>query len=793
MTGFRTGVASRTVRRRAGRVSPWILVLAVAGGMGLLFLLPAVIMLLLPQEETSAEWGIARAELPDGTILVLEDVTVGTGHMLEVTVPNQRPPMLPWQGLETQQIRTSTMNEQPVIWLSRRDPETARHLDFDWWLYSVAEDSNGGELEDSNAGLNYIYSSGSGSTSGSRPLSMTRSGITGSSDGILIAHSSLPQIRHEGDSLRLKFYNADDELVAELDVPHVTPPAPVWEPDALPITAEAGDLKVTIAGVSGRVDTWTSDKRVVVRPRVDFDLEFERNGEPAPHWYARSTNLADALGNECGSWDCRLSTGEAAWKVSMQLVRRDEATFAEDEIWELPGLPLPGDDQQHLVGQTETIQGLDVTFEGAGGRGTTSFQGLERSGSGMTYSGSVFGKRFRIENTTAHSSVPARTPPGSGVVKTTVESEFPFVMFNRSTRSNIHNVSLAAVDDQGRSVKTHGPTQVGTLWFWFIQPEEGAQSLDLKVVVQKVRQIEFFVAPPEFPRPRHLRPLPNAELARRLSEATARPLMYASRRTHDVEIMRLDPGSGLTNLTNSPASDSGCAWSPDGSRIAFASDRTGSLELYVMNADGSELVQVTDFAGVDRTPTWSPDGKQLCFTRTIEGNNWELFRINADGTDPVNLTNHPAADADPAWSPDGSRIAFTSTRDGRSYWLYVMDADGSNVQKVSETPSGHVYPAWSPDSRQLVFTGQVDGASELFICDSNGSNERQLTKLGGLNSLAAWSPDDWIAFVHRAEGDLHEQGSIWVIRPDGRDAKEIVPFEAYIGSGAGRPAWHPGP
>ncbi|MFG0331845.1 MAG: TolB family protein, partial [Maioricimonas sp. JB049] len=146
-----------------------------------------------------------------------------------------------------------------------------------------------------------------------------------------------------------------------------------------------------------------------------------------------------------------------------------------------------------------------------------------------------------------------------------------------------------------------------------------------------------------------------------------------------------------------------------------------------------------------------------------------------------------------AGSPDGCRFALTSTRVGLSYWLYVGDADGTNVRKISETPSGHVYPAWSPDGRQLVFTGSAGQQSELFVCDVDGSNERQLTELGGLNSLAAWSPDGWIAFVHREEGDRHEQGGIWVIRPDGSDAREIVPFEAYLGQGAGRPAWQPVP
>ncbi|MFG0332496.1 MAG: TolB family protein, partial [Maioricimonas sp. JB049] len=658
MTGFRTGVAPRSVSSRAGRLSPWVLILAVAGGMGLLFLLPAVIMLLLPQNDRAAEWGIARTEMPDGTILVLEDVKIGSGHVFEVTVPNQRQPMFPWQVPETQQIRTSTMYDRPVIWLSRRDPETGRHLDFDWWLYSIAEDGNGGEFEDSGAGLNYISGTGSGSTSGSRPLRLSSFGTAGRNTAMVVAHASLPQIRHEGESFRLKFYNVDEQLVAELDVPHVPPAAPTWEPEPFPIVRQAGDLTVTVAGATGRVDTWTSDQRMVVRPRVDFDLRFEQNGEPAPHWYSQYTRLFDPLGNEGDGWDCQLSTSEPAWKVRMQLVRTDEATFAEDEIWQVPGIEIPGENQSTLLEQQNTVQGMDLKLAAIGGPGEMPYMGLDRSGSGMSYSGNVFGKRFHIESNVIRS--PGAMSPGR--TDTRIEAEVPYVVFSSPVRSNHHKVSLSAVDDQGRPVKTEGPRQVGSLWFWFFQPQEGAQSLDLTLNVQQVRQIEFFVAPPEIPRPRYLRPLADAELARRLAEVTTRPLLFASRRSHDAEIVRLDPAAGLTNLTNVAATDSGCAWSPDGSRVAFTSDRTGNMELFVMNADGTGPIQVTDFPGVDRTPTWSPDGKQLCFTRITEGNNWELFRINADGTDPVNLTRHPAADADPAWSPDGSRIALTSTR-----------------------------------------------------------------------------------------------------------------------------------
>jgi|GEM_PF-2655707 len=792
MTAARLDSDLQRPARRSGRVAPWILVVVIATGMGLLFLLPVVVMLLMPAGEEERTWGIAQATMEDGTILVVEGVTVGSSHSLDVAKAIRAPSWLPWQEPETHPFRMTTASDQVIVWFSRRDPETGRYLDFDWWLYSVADDGQGHTFEDTDAGLNYVHDSGSGSYGGPRPLLISAtSTAAGLSSGIVVARSSLPQIRHDGDSFRLKVYDVNHKQVAELDVPHVTPPAPTWQPETLPITKQAGDLQVTVQNVTGRANQWTSNNRLIVQPVVEFDLDFEQNGQPASEWYAQNIELSDPLGNKAHAWDCRLSQGEPAWKVTMQLARRDDAQFSEQEIWPLPDLEIPDASTFATMALPEVIQGVPLVLEGIGGPGTTVVQGLDRSGSGGSYSGSVFGRPFSIETRGNHSHG-GGVPPALST--TTVKCSVPFVVFSRTVHSGSHQVSLLAEDHQGRPIKTVGPKHVGSLEFWFLDLPEEAKTVHLKLIIQQLRSIEFFISPDHVALLEHLHPLSEHDLASRLAAVTSRPLLYGSNRIGNVEIFRLDPTGGLTNLTQSPALNSGCAWSPDGSRIAFVSDRPGNMELFVMSADGSGVTQLTDFPGDDRTPTWSPDGTQLCFTRTDEENNWELYRINADGSDLVNLTNHSAADADPAWSPDGSRIAFTSTRNGNTYWLYTMNADGSDVQLVSRRPSGNVYPAWSPDSRQIVFTGQVDGAQELFVCDANGENERQLTKLGGLNTLAAWSPDDdWIAFIHVGNPRRNSQGSIYVIRPDGSDLREIVPLEAFVGHGAGRPAWQPGP
>ena len=131
-------------------------------------------------------------------------------------------------------------------------------------------------------------------------------------------------------------------------------------------------------------------------------------------------------------------------------------------------------------------------------------------------------------------------------------------------------------------------------------------------------------------------------------------------------------GVEIANLTNS-ASDFSHAWSPDGNRIAFASNRDGPVDLYVMNADGSGVVRVDTGVGMAWDPTWSPDGTRLAFTCVVDpvssswwtaSDNVDICAINTDGSGFARLTSEPGYDAEPDWSPDGGRILFVTDRYG---------------------------------------------------------------------------------------------------------------------------------
>ncbi|HEX3158527.1 MAG TPA: hypothetical protein VHQ45_08410 [Gemmatimonadaceae bacterium] len=199
-------------------------------------------------------------------------------------------------------------------------------------------------------------------------------------------------------------------------------------------------------------------------------------------------------------------------------------------------------------------------------------------------------------------------------------------------------------------------------------------------------------------------------------------------------------GSALTRLTNYGTYTAEGVLSPDGTRIVFTSLKDGDLDIYTMNVDGSDVRQLTTTPGYDGGPWWSPDGTKIVYRahhptdsaelaqyralleqRMIRPNRMELFVMNADGSDQRQITKLGGANFGPNWTPDGRRIVFSSNHKNprsRNFDLYLVNLDGTGLEQVTFNPEFDGFPMFSPDGTTLVWAsnrGQSKpGETNLF-------------------------------------------------------------------------------
>jgi hypothetical protein len=227
-------------------------------------------------------------------------------------------------------------------------------------------------------------------------------------------------------------------------------------------------------------------------------------------------------------------------------------------------------------------------------------------------------------------------------------------------------------------------------------------------------------------------PGPNGQLAyEQTASFDTRPAIFS--------IYPFEPERLETRLTSTAVKSGDPAWTADGERLAFMSERDGNPEIYVMNRDGTGQTRLTVNPSGDADPTWSPDGSRIAFTSTRDGNA-EIYVMNPDGTGQSRLTVDPAIDQQADWSPTGSRIAFESTRDG-NFELYAMNEDGSGQARLTFSPGGSQEASWSPDGSQIVYTEGPEGRSEIRILGASGGPVRQLRTRFFDPHFPAWSPD----------------------------------------------------
>ena len=193
----------------------------------------------------------------------------------------------------------------------------------------------------------------------------------------------------------------------------------------------------------------------------------------------------------------------------------------------------------------------------------------------------------------------------------------------------------------------------------------------------------------------------------------------------------------LDRLSRSPGQNSGAAYC-DGKLAATMSRETEQTDIYLIDPDSGDVIeQLTDHWAIDVSPTWSPDCSRLAFVSSRSGGA-HIFVMDMDDRQPQRLTFQGNYNTEPSWSPEGDRIAFSGRDERASFDIFTVDMDG-NIERLTQDQGNNFEPAYSPNGRYIVFASTREGGRHLWLMTHDGLVQHRITDEGSEYGEPAWT------------------------------------------------------